>query len=369
MIDMLDSLTDQQGATTSQTPAWNDPQFPPDRWQRILMANLHYMHSVAPRSPEWNQAKAHVDEAIANLNKHEESGVDATRWHSAPGELAAAGKGVLQGIEGIPKGLATMLHQLGQGDVIGAGKGIAQGLAQVGKGAIAPWESALSSLSGNTPTDEALKQSVQQGGQSIAGLAAMDAPARIAQGLKALRAPASAVAGGATESAAATGEAAQAGSVTTPAQPLTPLEGAVSDLTGKQYGYSAEGPPTPSVTPAMRASSAMRGFEDPVEGMPKAGVGGKSVQFGQGVSPGFKSGVLEQLGQMARQGGDFGRYSEPGLGEGGFTTPEVLSFLLGRSLGGGAALGALKNLPYGDILQKGASAIPAGAALAPDSTR
>lgn len=372
MIDPNEAMTQGANDASQQPPAWNDPAFPPDRWQRIMMANLKFMHTVQPRSPEWLAAKAHVDEAVANLNKHEQRNVDVTRVTDVPRELGEYGKGIGQGAVGMVKGVGQLLDQtFGQGDPVGALKSVGHGAVQLAKNIVAPARTAIHEAESQwmggpeTPGSE-LDQSLSQGGQASAVLGAMYTPKLI----KRLNEPGPAQYGPAAAGGRILADA-ERGYARAPGDPLdSPAYRRTGAPMRGKYGATAPGEPQgpdystvsgeaqqtgTSVTPAQPLSMATSPGPTEAGAVPSVPrLTGDVTQVNEG-SPGFKPKVEDLLRQIQ---------DNP---EAGFTTPEVLSFLLGRTLGMGGLRG-LRGLPYSSILQGTGQGALGSALSIPDTT-
>lgn len=358
----------------------------PEQWRQILLT-AHSRLMQDPHNPRWLQA---IQDANTSLNKHTQLSAQPTSIGQDVGDVAT---GAWNAAKGIPRGIGTMLGQLGQGDFVGAGKTVVGGLANTAKGAMAPWELAMNELSGVERTPAERSNMLQQGGAAVTGLEAMALPGQIGRGLSALRgggptpgippieepptpqAPASppppidADWSYAQEPtipkqlppATTPVEPTPAGA--TPAQPAMegfrnaqPIPDAGLNAAGAPRGISVEGPETPPATPAMDALSKMTQGAGRVAGQ-------KGVTFGpeSPLDEAAQAGVKDLLGQISR--------SSP---EAGFTTPEMLALMvaLGGRLGlGSGALGALKGLDYGGLAKGAVKTGLGGAGMSPDSTR
>lgn len=275
-----------------------------DQWQQIMTKATH-AHDLPA-----------VQDAAAALNEYDKQSVQATSMSSLGPEVSAVGKGLGEGITGIPKGLQQIAHQIGQGDVVGAGKtvwggvqGLSKGIAnaaEIGADALDPSKSGipdlLRSIGGGQPGEGLLGkweqsatgdympeserlQKMETGASTLPGLGLARATAPAVKGAVGKvvgtgLAPVGGLLGKIVQAIKATGEAtpdvakeaagAALGSVddaaafakkpqesspasSTPAQPLTPMPG-----TGGR-GFTAEGSPTRPVTSAMTAHSQMIG--------------------------------------------------------------------------------------------------------------
>lgn len=143
--------------------------------------------------PQWHSVLAKAEQAVQNnpndiearewvhiaRGKVAEVGQQEYRPTSALEDLSSVGKGAVEGIKGIPAGLLNIVSQLGHGDVGGAISSVGQGFESMGKGMVAPFQLAGRELSGEDVPASERQAALEQGGQSLAGLGAMDVAAPI----------------------------------------------------------------------------------------------------------------------------------------------------------------------------------------------